>query len=145
MTTLSRTRLGAALVLAAGVALGAVGIGSAVAQQSAPPTDEQIAATFKAADANNDGFVNVDEAVADAILAFARFDANRDGFLVVAELPRHDPNRIKRADRDGDGRLSVGEVAADRVYEFFLVDTNRDGVISLQEVLVYVKQQRAAK
>jgi len=142
MTTFSPTRVGAALALTAALALGATGIGSALAQQAAPPTDEQIAATFKAADANNDGFVNIDEAVADAIFAFARFDANRDGFLVAAELPRHDPNRVKRADRDGDGRLSVGEVASDRVYEFFLVDTNRDGVITLQEVLVYVKQQR---
>lgn len=142
MNILSPTRLGAALALAAGVALGAAGIGSALAQQAAPPTDEQLAASFKAADANNDGYVNVDEAVADSILVFARYDTNRDGFLAVAELPRHDPNRIKRADRDGDGRLSVGEVAADRVYEFFLVDTNRDGVISLQEVTVYVRARK---
>ncbi len=145
MNTFSPTRVGAALALTAALALGATGIGSALAQQAAPATDEQIAATFKAADANGDGVVNIDEAVGDSILAFARFDTNRDGYLVAVELQRFDANRIKRADRDGDGRLSVGEVAADRVYEFFLVDANRDGVISLQEVLVYVKQQRAAK
>jgi Ca2+-binding EF-hand superfamily protein len=113
--------------------------GAAVAQQPAAPpvTDEQLREAFNTADANRDGNVDVDEAVGDAIFVFARYDANRDGFLVIAELPRHNPERFKRADRDGDGRLSVGEVAADRVYEFFLMDTNRNGVVTFEEVRAY--------
>jgi Ca2+-binding EF-hand superfamily protein len=118
--------------------------GGAVAQQaSAPPvTDEQLRQAFNIADANRDGHVDIDEAVGDAILVFARYDINRDGFLVLAELPRHNPDRFKRADRDGDGRLSVGEVAADRVYEFFLVDTNRNGVITFEEVRAHADTLR---
>jgi Ca2+-binding EF-hand superfamily protein len=120
-------------------ACAAVLTGAAVAQQpSAPPvTDEQLRQAFTTADANRDGNVDVDEAVGDAIFVFARYDANRDGFLIIAELPRHNPDRFKRADRDGDGRLSVGEVAADRVYEFFLMDTNRNGVVTFEEVRAY--------
>jgi Ca2+-binding EF-hand superfamily protein len=119
----------------------------ALAQQQAAPavTDEQLRASFAAADANRDGNVDVDEAVGDAIYAFARYDANRDGFLVIAELPRHNPDRFKRADRDGDGRLSVGEVAADRVYEFFLIDTNRNGVITFEEVRAHADTIRNAR
>lgn len=121
-------------------------LGSALAQQPAPPpTDEELRAGFSAADTNRDGHVDIDEAVADAILAFGRADANRDSFLTMQELPRHDPTRFKRADRDGDGKLSVGEVAAERVFEFFLVDTNRNGVVTLEELRVYsvnVRNQR---
>jgi hypothetical protein len=140
MNTRTLQRLGAALAAAA-----LLGIGTAVAQQPSPPTEDQLRTAFNAADANRDGYINVDEAVADAILVFARFDTNRDGFLVMTELARHDPERIKRADRDGDGRLSIGEVASDRVYDFFLVDANRDGSITLQELILYVKQRNPGK
>jgi Ca2+-binding EF-hand superfamily protein len=115
-------------------------------QQAAPPvTDEQLRAAFNTADANRDGNIDIDEAVGDAIFVFARYDTNRDGFLVIAELPRHNPERFKRADRDGDGRLSVGEVAAERVYEFFLMDTNRNGVVTFEEVRAYADTVRNAK
>jgi Ca2+-binding EF-hand superfamily protein len=131
----------------AGTALAALLAGASVlAQQASAPavTDEQLRASFTAADANRDGHVDIDEAVGDAIFVFARYDANRDGFLVIAELPRHNPDRFKRADRDGDGRLSVGEVAADRVYEFFLMDTNRNGVVTFEEVRAHADTVRNA-
>jgi Ca2+-binding EF-hand superfamily protein len=117
----------------------------AVAQQAAPVTDDQLRQSFNAADANRDGNIDIDEAVADSILVFARFDANRDGFLVMTELPRHSPDRFRRADRDGDGKLSVGEVAADRVYEFFIIDTNRNGAVTFEEVRAYANTLRTAK
>jgi hypothetical protein len=131
----------------AGAALSALLLAApAFAQQApAPVTDEQLRASFNAADVNRDGHIDVDEVVADAILVFGRYDANRDGFLVPSELPRHNPDRFRRADRDGDGKLSIGEVAADRVYEFFLIDTNRNGVMTFEEVRAYADTQRNAR
>ena len=131
----------------AGAALSALLLAAvAFAQQApAPVTDEQLRASFNAADVNRDGYIDVDEVVADAILVFGRYDANRDGFLVPSELPRHSPDRFRRADRDGDGKLSIGEVAADRVYEFFLIDTNRNGVITFEEVRAFADAQRNAR
>lgn len=114
-------------------------------QEAAPVSEEQLRASFNAADANRDGHIDVDEVVADAILVFGRYDANRDGFLTLAELPRHSPERFRRADRDGDGKLSIGEVAADRVFEFFLIDTNRNGVITIDEVRAFAEAQRNAR
>lgn len=111
----------------------------------APVTDEQLRVSFNAADVNRDGYVDVDEVVADAILVFGRYDADRDGFLALSELPRHKPDRFRRADRDGDGKLSVGEVAADRVYEFFLIDTDRNGAMTFAEVRAYANTVRSAR
>lgn len=129
----------------AGAALSAFLLAAPAFAQQAPVSDEQLRASFDAADVNRDGHIDVDEVVADAILVFGRFDANRDGFLVLAELPRHSPDRFRRADRDGDGKLSIGEVAADRVFEFFLIDTNRNGVMTFEEVRAYAASQRNAR
>jgi len=131
----------------AGAALSALLLAApAFAQQKPTPiTDEQLRASFNAADVNRDGHIDIDEVVADAIHIFGRYDANRDGFLVLSELPRHNPDRFRRADRDGDGKLSVGEVAADRVYEFFLIDNNRNGVVTFEEVRAYADTQRNAR
>lgn len=129
----------------AGVAISALMLGVPASAQQATASDEQLRASFTAADVNRDGVIDVDEVVADAVLVFGRYDANRDGIVVLAELPRHSPDRFRRADRDGDGKLSVGEVAADRVYEFFLIDTSRNGVMSFDEVRAYADSQRNAR
>ena len=129
----------------ASVAIWALMLGVPAFAQHAPASDEQLRASFDAADVNRDGVIDVDEVAADAILVFGRHDSNRDGFVVLEELPRHSPDRFRRADRDGDGKLSIGEVVADRVYEFFLIDTNRNGVISLDEVRAYADSQRSAR
>ena len=131
----------------AGAAVSALMLGVPAFAQQSTASDEQLRASFSAADVNRDGVIDIDEVVADAILVFGRHDANRDGFVVLAELPRHSPDRFRRADRDGDGdgKLSVGEVAADRVHEFFLIDTNRNGVMSFDEVRAYADSQRNAR
>lgn len=129
-------------IAAAATALAAVVLAAAPLAQQPATTNDQIRAAFTAADVNRDGNVDIDEAIADAILVFGRYDTNHDGFLSPSELPRHSPERFKRADRDGDGKLSVGEVAADRVLEFFLIDTDRNGVITLAEVNAFVEAQR---
>ena len=66
----------------------------AIAQQGTPPTPEQQAARFDAADKNHDGKLSKEEftamlpdqmkANADAI--FARRDADKDGFISKAEF-----------------------------------------------------------
>ena len=111
----------------------------------APPTDDELRKAFDAADANRDGVIDIDEAVANSILIFGTLDRNKDGFLSFDELPGYDPNRLRRADRNDDGRLSVGEVASDRVWEFFEADTNRDGVVTFEEVRVYIIKVRGAR
>ncbi len=135
-------RAGCAALAASAMLLSA----GARAQTAAPAIDEAaLRKAFDAADSNKDGVIEIDEAVADAVLIFATLDKNRDGFLTVDELPRHDPVRLKAADRNGDGKLSVGEVAADRVWEFFEADTDRNGVLTFEEVRVYVIKVRAAR
>ena len=142
MTPSSILARAAAVGVALVCALGAV---SAQAQQAvAASTDADLRKLFDAADANRDGFLDVDEAVADAIRAFGAYDKNRDRFLSFDELPRHNPDRVRRADRNGDGKLSIGEVASDRVWEFFEVDANGDGALSFDEVRQYVQKSRAA-
>jgi Ca2+-binding EF-hand superfamily protein len=117
--------------------------GGASAQSATHPSIADTSRTaFNAADVNKDSVLDVNEVVADSILAFGRVDTQRTGFISFSQLPRHSPERFRRADRDADGRLSLGEVVADRVHEFFLIDSNRDGVLSIEEVLSYAAAQR---
>jgi hypothetical protein len=79
----SKTRL--AVMLAAAAALAA----PAFAQQGTPPTPEQRAARFDAADANKDGKLDKAEftaslperAQANADMMWGRIDADGDGFV----------------------------------------------------------------
>lgn len=127
-----------------GIAAMAAGVAAAQTAPAAPASDADLRRAFDAADNNRDGVVDVDEAVADAVLIFITFDKNRDRHLTPDELPRHNPERVRRADRDGDGKLSVGEVASDRVWEFFEADVDRNGVLTFEEVRVYVAKTRGA-
>lgn len=117
---------------------------AAWAQTPAPgPTDAELRQLFDAADVNRDGAIDIDESVADVVRAFGAYDRNGDRYLTPDELPRHNPERVRRADRDGDGKLSLGEVASDRVWEFFEADTNRNGALEFTEIRVYVNKVRA--
>lgn len=128
------------------VGLLALSFGAVQAQTRPPmPTDEELRKAFDAADANRDGVIDVDEAVANSILIFGSLDKNKDGYLSFDELSGYDPNRLKRADRDDDGRLSVGEVASDRVWEFFEADRDRNGAVTFEEVRLYIIKVRSAR
>jgi len=125
--------------LLAGAAIGAALFVAPVgAQQS---SQEAVRKAFAAADANGDGYLNIDEYIANVIYVFKDADKKRDGFIVeqeaIAYSPQHSPSRFKNADRNGDGKLSVGEAVGAKVIDFFEIDTNRDGVVSIDEVLVY--------
>lgn len=132
--------------LVLGTALGAtLFVGSALAQQ---PSQDGIRKAFTEADANRDGYLNVDEFVGNVVLVFKGADRNGDGFIVeseaVAHNPAHNPADFKKADRNGDGRLSLGEVVAAKIIIFFDVDANRDGVLTVDEVLTYERALSAA-
>lgn len=134
---LSRTLLVAATALA---------IGTAVGQQTAAPApDARLQAGFTQVDVAGDGYVDLDEIVAQSLYLFGNFDRNRDRFLTLDELPGHDPARFRRADRDGDGRLSHGEVAADKVVEFFEADVDGNGALSVVEIQAYEAKLRSAR
>jgi hypothetical protein len=146
MKKLTQSRLSLPVMCGLVAALAVAGISVTPAQTAKPVLiEEDLRVAFIAADVNKDGVIDIDEAIADSILVFARYDANRDGYLTLAELPGHDPARFRRADRDGDGRLSMGEVAADRVWEFFEVDTGRKGYVTMEQIQVYVSKTRSAR
>src|SRR5512139_401749 len=120
------------VALAAGTAIGAaLLVGSAGAQQ---PSEDAVRKAFADADVNRDGYLNMDEYIANVIYVFRDADKNRDGFHVeqesMAYSPMHSPARVKAADGNGDGTLPVGEAVAVKLNDFSDIDTNRDGVIS---------------
>lgn len=138
-----KTRSTGPTALAAGAALGAaVLLGPAFAQQAM--SQDEIRTAFAAADANGDGYLNVDEFVANNVYLFQQTDTNRDRYLIPAEVPQVSPGRFRNADRDGDGRLSLGEAVAGKMIQFFDLDTSHDGTLSLDEVLDYERSLAAA-
>ncbi len=138
-----KTRSIGTAVLAACAALGAtVLLGQASAQQAM--SQEEIRTAFAAADANADGYLNVDEFVANTVYLFRQADANQDLYLAAGEILSVSPARFKSADRDGDDRLSLGEAVAGKMIQFFDLDTSHDGTLSLDEVLSYERSLAAA-
>src|SRR5262245_55770919 len=136
---LSLTR---AAVLTAGAALGAMlSFGTSVAQST---SDEETRKAFAAADVNNDGYLDVNEYVAQVIYIFKAIDKNGDGYITVQEWaaynPGYDPSRFKAIDRDGDGKVSLGEAVGWKMIEFFDIDTNRDGAITVEEIIIYQRK-----
>jgi Ca2+-binding EF-hand superfamily protein len=122
---------------------------SAAAQSAQPTVSKQI---FSDADANRDGYVDLNEFHRDIAASFTLLDHDRDGYITREEIGSiPDKSRVKlllralkAADRDGDGRLSFKEVVEARMSYFDQADANRDDRISLDEALAYdaLLQQR---
>jgi Ca2+-binding EF-hand superfamily protein len=107
---------------------------------------------FKKIDANGDGVITKDEALAAANARvekeFATFDTNHDGQITQdeikavheakrAEMEAKFEARFKQADTNGDGQLSKDEVQAGMpmlARGFDRLDTNKDGELSLDEI-----------
>lgn len=81
-----------------GLALGASALAAAASAQTTPPAPPVMPAPQMRADANGDGIVTRDEAIAQAAARFDRMDANHDGKLDQAELA---DRRYGRGPRDG--------------------------------------------
>src|SRR5216117_4440083 len=94
--------------LAAGAAISALLIFGTVNAQ--PANETEIRKAFATADANGDGYIDVNEFVAQTIYIFRQIDTNRDGSVTVQEWTVYNPGYsaegFKAADRDGDGKLS---------------------------------------
>ena len=121
-----------------------------VSAEAQKPSQDTLRKVFAEADANRDGFLNVDEYIGHVIYVFRQVDTNRDGFITEQEVmfvftKAHRPQLFKASDRNGDGKLSVGEAVAAKVIDYFEIDTNRDGVLSIEEVLAYERAPAPAK
>ena len=99
----------------------------------------------KAADANGDGQISLEEAKAKLPMAYDHFeflDANKDGQISMAEFERlRDPGamraefltRLKAADKDNDGKLNLAEVQVafpDVAARFSQLDRDNDGFLT---------------
>ena len=115
---------------------------SAIAQTAQPTVSKQI---FSDADADRDGYVDLNEFHRDIAASFVLLDHDHDGYITREEISSiPDKARVKlllralnAADRDGDGRLSFKEVVTARMAYFDQADTNHDDRISLDEALAY--------
>jgi Ca2+-binding EF-hand superfamily protein len=110
---------------------------------------QRIAEHIKAADANGDGLISLDEAKAKLPMVADHFDfldANKDGQISQAEFERlRDPGamraevlaRLKAADKDGDGKLNLADVQVAfpaLAARFSQLDKNNDGLLTLDEL-----------
>ncbi len=92
----------------------------------------------KAADVNNDGYIDRVEYLRRMTDAFFFIDIDKDGFLINSEFQRTiegvDPKKVDAADGDRDGKISMYEFqkAVDRGFD--QADSNGDGLLSIEEV-----------
>ena len=125
-------------------------------------TDAECAAEFKAADKNNDNFIDPSELAASAIAqdTFLRADTDHGGRLSVGEFMElrraifriadidHDDNltyveyellivmeHVGWVDRDHDGRIELSELKESLVKAFDQLDTDHDGKLSPAEAV----------
>lgn len=96
----------------------------------------------RGADANNDGAVTLDEALASALQRFARADRNKDGNLDAADREAFRTEMIDYRVRriihsfgaDKDGRITREQFAAKRAERFAAMDLDGNGTITRDEL-----------
>jgi hypothetical protein len=100
-----------------------------------------FAQLMKAADANGDGVLTRDEALAFAAKRFDAIDANHDGQVtadeVRASFQQKRAQRWAKLDTDGDGRISKAEAQANAprlAQRFDQLDANGDGFLTPEEL-----------
>lgn len=131
-----------AFLLAAALGTTAIlgGASFAAAQDAAPKPGHRD--PMMKADANKDGVISRDEAMALADTRFAKMDANRDGKATAAEVKAgRDAMRAARPakplhvalDPNRDGAATKEEFRARAAKMFDRVDANRDGKIDATE------------
>ncbi|MEJ1158029.1 EF-hand domain-containing protein [Prosthecomicrobium sp. N25] len=102
---------------------------------------EMMGRMFNRLDANKDGTVTTEEALAMPDARFADIDKNKDGFVDRSEIDAMIKQRreamidrwIKRFDVDGDGKISKEEAEKPFRKRFALFDRNDDGKVTEEE------------
>jgi len=117
----------------------------------------KLDAAFKAADKDNDGTLDKEEAKAMPRVAknFDAIDANHDGTVSMEEIKAfmkttmHEKGQaaFKKADKDNDGTLDKEEAKAmPRVAKNFdAIDTDHDGTVSMDEIHAFMKAMHQNK
>ena len=96
-------------------------------KQNRPNQNQVAAKLFEKADANNDGFVNRDEFLAQADLRYGTLDKNNDGRVSRDEVRR------KELDSNNDGTVTKQEFLAHAGKRLRDRDKNRDGKLDFNE------------
>jgi len=93
--------------------------------------------SFERADANKDGYINIDEYNAAVNSKFNEYDSNKDGVIDKNEF---NSNKDKKAalefeflDRDKNGKLNMEEFKAGAAARYQMYDQNRDGLLGKSE------------
>jgi Ca2+-binding EF-hand superfamily protein len=117
----------------------------------------KLDAAFKAADKDNDGTLDKEEAKAMPRVAknFDAIDADHDGTVSMDEIKAfikttmHERGEaaFKAADKDNDGTLDKEEAKAmPRVAKNFdAIDADHDGTVSMDEIHAYMKSMHQSK
>jgi hypothetical protein len=114
--------------------------GCAIAAQNSPQ-DRPMPDLMARADANGDGVITRDEALAEAAARFAKMDANHDDKISKDERPEPRDGRggrfagrmMDRIDTNSDGAISLDEQRAQASQRFDKLDTNHDGKLDKPE------------
>jgi Ca2+-binding EF-hand superfamily protein len=116
----------------------------------------KLEAAFKAADKDNDGTLDKEEAKAMPRVSknFDAIDTDKDGTVSMDEVKAamkqakktmHDKGEaaFKKADADNDGTLDKQEATAmPRVAKNFdAIDTDKDGTVSMDEIRAFMQAQ----
>jgi len=85
-------------------------------------------------DANQDGKVTLDEALAGAKTRFAKVDANKDGSITKDEVKGRFERMIDKKDTNKDGKITLAEMETGVRTWFQAADANKDSVLSGDEL-----------
>jgi len=122
----------------------ALGLALAAPLARAFPTAAQISTAFKALDASGNGAIDAEEWDRGSFALFRAADKNNNNFIDAAELPGSGiaQDTFLRADVDHDGRLSIGEFMALRREIFRIADIDHDDTLTFveYELLVVMEQ-----
>ncbi|WP_338359435.1 hypothetical protein [Yeosuana marina] len=110
-----------------------------------------VAQIFKRMDANNDGYLALEEVKGPLKNDFAKVDANEDGLISKEELakaPKRKMNKQKGSklefeemDSNSDGKLTMIEVSGPLKVMFSKLDANSDGFLTKEEMAKASKSQ----
>lgn len=124
--------------LLASVALFAVAAASPALAQgkgAGPRGERMLGVIFAKVDTNKDGKITKEEIVAYRTAQFKAADKNNDGFLEGEEIRVFITNRrFAMRDADGDGKISAKEFGERRADRFKELDQNKDGTLTPEEL-----------